>query len=385
MAKTPFQMSRLELKRVGSKECLAELARREHKPHADRRASRMKKGFALVAMPNPSTTYPFLAGTYSRKTSYGYPVDEPHSRYVIPADYEVTLGEDGSISAKKLKNRFDLFGSHAGRFDEGLPDKVYFPSAMAALEAAAEMEEQARPTQGAFEGGFYAREGRLSSGHVSALDLAHETARFYEQLAYMANRFLPSLGMLRPEIRAAEIRPARKNGTAAQVQAVVDRCSGFSGYKLEYRINKDTLVIEDPKHVGPSTLVLARDGREVYGRLKHWDISRRELGTLVGYLKAHTPKGITNPRTRRNTDLPKNANILETKIEKINGTWYGYVQYSVLDGHPTDMLRGFDSKADAETWLSKKLEPHNLSYLAAIGRGDSDPSLRNPPRLKHKR
>lgn len=160
------------------------------KIRAERRQEkqRLKKGFDVKK--NPSGTYEISAGVV--KGRWG---DEPSSRYIIPADYEVILGEDGSISAKKTGHPF---GSGHGRFDRGLPREVQFASAAAALDAAAAEEDLAKPSRGAFEGGFYEREGRLSSGHVSELDFHREVSKLYEKLAYLADRFIPSLGMLRP-------------------------------------------------------------------------------------------------------------------------------------------------------------------------------------------
>jgi hypothetical protein len=70
------------------------------------------------------------------------------------------------------------------------------------------------------------------------------------------------------------------------LQDVVDRCSRFSGYRLEYRFEEShgdrLLVIEDPS-VGPhSSLVVKIHPAcdlvlyEVYGRLRHWGVTLDE-------------------------------------------------------------------------------------------------------------
>jgi hypothetical protein len=80
------------------------------------------------------------------------------------------------------------------------------------------------------------------------------------------------------------------------LQAIVARCSRFSGYRLESRFEQSRtgtwlLVIEDPAVVTRSTLVLARHLvpgllREVYGRLRHWGITPKEEQVLLQALQA---------------------------------------------------------------------------------------------------
>lgn len=124
------------------------------------------------------------------------------SRYVIPAEYAISFGDDGSIGARKIKH---LGGAAYKAL--GLPNEVSFKSAEEALTAALEEEELSRPPRGAFEGGFYERMGRLPTGDVAQYDLHAIQAKFYTTLAAMAERYLPSIGVLRSATGLAKRNP----------------------------------------------------------------------------------------------------------------------------------------------------------------------------------
>ena len=74
------------------------------------------------------------------------------------------------------------------------------------------------------------------------------------------------------------------------IDEVVARCSKYSGFKLEWRIRKCVLEIEEPgkpqsclalKLYHPESDVLY----EVYGRMRHWGISLEEKTVLAAALR----------------------------------------------------------------------------------------------------
>ena len=73
---------------------------------------------------------------------------------------------------------------------------------------------------------------------------------------------------------------------------IVARCSRFSGFNLQWKMDDNQLIIWDPQDqtVGnQSRLVLAIDDlllpREVYGRLRQWAISPAELEVMARKLR----------------------------------------------------------------------------------------------------
>ena len=64
-------------------------------------------------------------------------------------------------------------------------------------------------------------------------------------------------------------------------RSIARRCSQFSGWDLRVETEKGILRMFDPRDYGQSMLTLAKNGREVYGRLRHWGITADELEVLL--------------------------------------------------------------------------------------------------------
>ena len=150
---------------------------------------------------NPGKTYDF--------------VYKPESSYVVGAAYDLIIAPDKSFSLKKRKNA----PSYGGRFLGYLPNDLGpFASPDAALDIAARMESDTKTqSRQAYSGGFAERFGRVSSETSTVLAEQYETARLIEQAAYLAERYIPSLGILRNPrgARSNTVDPAKRY--AAQV------------------------------------------------------------------------------------------------------------------------------------------------------------------------
>ena len=82
------------------------------------------------------------------------------------------------------------------------------------------------------------------------------------------------------------------------IDDIVVRCSKYSGFKLEWRIREGLLEIEEPGK--PKSLLSLRlyhpEGHslyEVYGRMRHWCISTREMLVLAAALQK-SPAQVSN-------------------------------------------------------------------------------------------
>ena len=75
-----------------------------------------------------------------------------------------------------------------------------------------------------------------------------------------------------------------------EVDAIVERCSRYSGWVLQWEIKGTCLDIWDPKDYGKSYLSVSLGVSgcglyEVYGRLRHWAITVEEQSVLIRMLQ----------------------------------------------------------------------------------------------------
>ena len=142
----------------------------------------------------------------------------PESSYVVGAAYDLIIAPDKSFSLKKRKNA----PSYGGRFLGYLPNDLGpFASPDAALDIAARMESDTKTqSRQAYSGGFAERFGRVSSETSTVLAEQYETARLIEQAAYLAERYIPSLGILRNP-REARSNMRRNSARSASLEEVL--------------------------------------------------------------------------------------------------------------------------------------------------------------------
>jgi hypothetical protein len=74
------------------------------------------------------------------------------------------------------------------------------------------------------------------------------------------------------------------------IHDICRRCSKFSGWNLEVKLENGSLVFDDPLHGGPSRLILRLHPygglRETYGRMWHWGITQEEKAVMEAALKS---------------------------------------------------------------------------------------------------
>jgi hypothetical protein len=78
------------------------------------------------------------------------------------------------------------------------------------------------------------------------------------------------------------------------MDALVARCSRYSGFNLEWSMKGEVLTIEDKAKGGQSRLSVTpflsgNALREVYGRLHHWAVTVEEQNLMLEAIKAAQP------------------------------------------------------------------------------------------------